>query len=71
MCALPRSYSLDIEDGVDRVHGGLVLGGLTDQTLLSGEGDERGGGEGTLVVGDWKRHCQRIAAGTARIGVTY
>jgi hypothetical protein len=44
--------SLDIEDGVDGVHGGLVLGGLTDQTLLSGEGNERRGGEGTLVVGD-------------------
>lgn len=46
------SNSLDIEDGVDGVHGGLVLGGLTDQTLLGGEGDERRGGEGTLVVGD-------------------
>ncbi len=54
--------SLDIEDGVDGVHGSLVLGGLTDQTLLSGEGDERRGGEGTLVVGDWRKalsaHCR-------------
>jgi hypothetical protein len=71
MCALSMCYSLDVEDGVDGVHGGLVLGGLTDQTLLSGEGDERRGGEGTLVVGDWRRHCQRIVAGTARIGFTY
>ncbi|TIA20341.1 hypothetical protein D6C80_02412 [Aureobasidium pullulans] len=44
--------TLDIEDGVGGVHGGLVLGGLTDQTLLSSEGDERRGGERTLLVGD-------------------
>ena len=44
--------TLDIEDSVLGVHGGLVLGGLTDQTLLSGEGDERRGGERTLLVGD-------------------
>jgi len=31
---------LDIEDGVAGVHGGLVLGGLTDQTLLFVEGNE-------------------------------
>jgi hypothetical protein len=31
---------LDIEDGVAGVHGGLVLGGLTDQALLLVEGDE-------------------------------
>ena len=44
--------TLNIEDGVGGVHGGLVLGGLTDQTLLSSEGDERRGGERTLLVGD-------------------
>lgn len=43
---------LDVEDGVARVHGGLVLGGLADEALLIGEGDERGGGEATLLVGD-------------------
>lgn len=43
---------LDIEDGVDGVHGGLVLGSLTDQSLGVSEGDERRGGEGTLFVGD-------------------
>jgi len=32
--------TLDIEYGVGWVHGSLVLGGLTDQTLLAGEGDE-------------------------------
>ena len=45
-------YSLDIEDGVLRVHGSLVLGGLTDEALLAGERDERGGSEATLLVGD-------------------
>lgn len=44
--------SLDIEDGVGGVHGSLVLSGLTDQTLLSSEGNERRGGEATLLVGD-------------------
>lgn len=44
--------SLDIEDGVLRVHGGLVLGGLTDQALLVGERNERGSSVATLVVGN-------------------
>lgn len=43
---------LDIEDSVDGVHGSLVLCGLTNQTLGISEGDERRGGEGTLLVGD-------------------
>lgn len=47
-----NSCSLDIEDGVLGVHGSLVLSGLTDQTLLRGEGDEWGSGEATLLVGD-------------------
>lgn len=46
---------LDIEDGVGGVHGSLVLGRLTDETLLGGEGDERGSGEATLLVGDCKK----------------
>lgn len=44
--------SLGIEDGVARVHGSVVLGSLTNQTLLIGEGNERRGGEGTLLVGN-------------------
>ena len=45
--------SLDVENGVLRVHSSLVLGGLTDQTLLVGERDEGGGSVATLVVGNW------------------
>jgi hypothetical protein len=48
-------YSLDIEDSVLRVHGSLVLGGLTDETLLAGERDERGGSEATLLVGNYRQ----------------
>jgi len=44
--------SLDIKDGVSWVHRSLVLGRLTDQTLLVGEGDERWGCEATLLVGN-------------------
>jgi hypothetical protein len=46
--------SLDVEDSVLGVHGGLVLRRLADQTLLAGEGDERRGCEATLLVGDCK-----------------
>jgi len=45
-------YSLGIEDGVSGVHGSIVLGSLTNETLLVGERDEGGGGESTLVVGN-------------------
>lgn len=45
---------LDIEDGVLGVHGGLVLGGLTDKTLLVGERDEGRSGEASLLVGNYK-----------------
>lgn len=38
------------EDGVDRVHGDLVLCGITDQTLGVGEGDVRRRGSVSLVV---------------------
>jgi hypothetical protein len=70
-CASRFPNSLDIEDGVDGVHGSLVLGGLTDQTLLSGEGNERRGGEGTLVVGDWKMALSAQARASLRDGGTY
>jgi len=50
---IPTDKTLDIEDCVSGVHGGLVLSGLTDQTLLSGERDERRGSERSLLVGNY------------------
>ena len=41
--------SLGVEDGVSGVHGGLVLGGISDQSLTLGESDVRRGGSVTLV----------------------
>lgn len=49
---LAADQTLGIEDSVLGVHGDLVLGGITDQTLGVGETDERGSGSVTLVVGD-------------------
>ena len=49
---LSSNESLGVEDGVVGVHGDLVLGGITDETLRVVESDVRGGGSVTLVVGD-------------------
>lgn len=49
---LASDQSLGVEDGVLGVHGDLVLGRITDQTLGVGEGNERRGRSVTLVVGD-------------------
>ena len=52
------------------VHGSLVLGGLTNQPLLVGEGDERGGGEATLLVGD-DLDIASLVGGDAGVGGSY
>lgn len=49
---LATDQTLGVEDGVGWVHGDLVLGGITDQTLGVSEGNERGGCAVALVVGN-------------------
>jgi len=50
---LATDEALDVEDGVLGVDGGLVLGGVTDQTLsVIAESDVRRGDTVSLVVGD-------------------
>merc|ERR1719160_2456402 len=49
---LAADQALGVEDGVLRVHGGLVLGRVADHALRLREGDERGRGAVALVVGD-------------------
>jgi hypothetical protein len=46
---LSADESLGVEDGVGRVHGHLVLGGVADQTLGVCEGDIRRGRAVTLA----------------------
>lgn len=68
-CSHPRAlgaHSLDIEDGVLWVHGGLVLRGLSDETLLGGEGDERRGGEASLLVGAVLRLSEKMSSSLTR-----
>lgn len=47
-----RGILLDVKDRVLGVHSSLVLRGLTDQTLLVGEGHERRRCVTTLLVGN-------------------
>jgi len=49
---LSANQSLGVEDGVVWVHGDLVLGGISNQTLRVVEGDVGWGGSVTLVVGN-------------------
>ena len=49
---LATDQSLGVEDGVCGVHGDLVLGGITDQSLGVGETDEGGSSSVTLVIGN-------------------
>lgn len=39
---LPANQSFGVEDGVGGVHGHLVLGGISDETLLIREGNLQG-----------------------------
>jgi hypothetical protein len=50
-----KRYVLGVEDGVGGVKSSLVLGGISDQTLLVGEGNEGRSNTVTLLVGDCKR----------------
>jgi len=52
ICELATNQTLRIEDSVDWVHGDLVLGGISDQTLGICESDEGRSGTVSLVVGD-------------------
>ena len=61
------NHLLDVEDSVAWVHGSLVLGRLTDQTLLVGEGNERWSGERTLLVGN-DLNGSTLIDGNARVG---
>jgi hypothetical protein len=64
---LSADQTLGVEDGVDGVHGDLVLGSITDQTLGVGEGDIAGGGSVTLIVGD-DLHSVVLPHTDARVG---
>lgn len=60
---------LGIENSVLGVHGSVVLGSLTNQTLLVGEGNERRGSERTLLVGN-DLDIVALVDGNARVGST-
>ena len=49
---LTADKTLGVEDSVGWVSGCLVLGSITDETLLLSEGNVGGGGVETLIVGD-------------------
>ena len=61
--------TLGIEDGVGGVHGSLVLGGITNETLSLGESNVRRGGTVTLLVGD-DLNTLRLPDGNAGVGGT-
>lgn len=62
--AVLKENGLDVKDGVSWIHSGLVLCGLTDETLLIGKRDEGRCGEATLLVGDC-RHASAVFQSSA------
>ena len=68
MSSLAADKALGIVDGVGWVECGLVLGGLTDQTVAIREGDDGRGDTVTLVVGDDLHTAVDIDADTLRAG---
>jgi hypothetical protein len=59
---LAADQTLDAVDGLEGVRGGLVLGGVSDKSLLLGEGDVGGG---DTVSWRWTvscvpRRCSRL-----------
>lgn len=42
--------TLGVEDSVARVHRSLIFGGISNQTLIGGEGDVGGGGAVSLCM---------------------
>jgi len=61
--------TLGIENGVGGVHGSLVLGGITDETLLLGEGNVRRSGTVTLLVSN-DLNTLALPDGNAGVGGT-
>ena len=59
---LAANETLDIVDGVEGVRGGLVLGGVSDEALVLGKGDVRGGNTVSCA-------CQRAAMERVDAGV--
>jgi hypothetical protein len=73
---LSANQSLGVEDGVVWVHGDLVLGGISNQTLRVVEGDVGWGGSVTLVVGNDLNsvilpHGDTRVCGSLEIGQSY
>jgi hypothetical protein len=47
---LPSYQTLSVEDGIDGIHGGLILGSVTNQALRLGESNPRRCRSVTLII---------------------